>query len=147
MSALPASEGGIAYKRRLLGKLLETGGYDSMLRMASNLRHLPPKERSDETRVFGCLSKTYLRGEAAMAPSAKATVRISGHSDSLISKGVAGMLASLFDGQPLEDVRRALASEEPVLSLASARLSLARTVGFSSMVALLRQQLAKEPSR
>lgn len=63
------------------------------------LRHMPPEFKRNENIINGCHSKVWL------APFRELNrIYFYAESDTLISKGLAGMLIRIFDGQTVNDI-------------------------------------------
>ena len=138
MAAVPASKSSLEFKKNNLLQLLGTGTtdiYSKLISFGGTLDCLESKHRIPTNRVTGCLSETYIRSTVKSD-----RVYISGHSDALISKGAAGLVAAIINGSKRKDAISFIESHHDDLPK-TLGLSMLRSIGLSSMLSLIRTQL------
>lgn len=122
----------IAETFELLGDWEERYAY--LIELGRKLPPLTDTERSEETKVRGCMSQVWLVGGA----QADGTMQFNGDSDSTLVKGLIALLMVLVDGKAAKDILATdIAGLFKSLGLES-HITVNRRNGFFSMVERIR---------
>jgi cysteine desulfuration protein SufE len=92
-----------------------------MVALGKELEQLPPDQRTDDTRVPGCVSNVHVTAERDGAGK----IKFSGSSDAFITRGYVRALFAEFDGWEPEEF---LANADPLVEDFLKRTNLAESV-------------------
>jgi len=123
--------------------------YRYLIELGRKLPPMPADEKSEATRVRGCMSQVWLT--AQRRPGPPPTLELHGDSDAHIVKGLIALLFKLYEGRtPQEIAALDVQSVFERLGLEN-HITMNRRNGFYAMVerinALARQEAALPPSR
>ncbi|MES3629345.1 MAG: SufE family protein [Longimonas sp.] len=76
------------------------GRYEYIIDIGKNLPPMDDAHKNDDTRIHGCQSKVWIRTVLNANQ-----MHLEGDSDAMITKGLAGLLIRVLDGQPPEAIR------------------------------------------
>jgi quinolinate synthase len=108
----------------------------SLIKHGSRLPQFPESDRCPENQVMGCTSQVWLT--ASLDRQGK--VAIAADSDSIIAKGLAAVLISLFQGLTPQDINDFPFSDLDQLSLGPALQHQSRTNAFGNMFRTLQKR-------
>ena len=112
--------------------------YQQLIELGSELPPLPPNQKIDQNRVWGCQSKTWL----VLHFDDSNALQISGESDSRLVAGLIAILTQHFGGLDPQQVI-SLSSDWEKSNHLSDNISTVRQIGFAKMLQKL-QEVAQE---
>ena len=86
---------------RELAKLTDEMGQCEYLLMLGSQTNPDSSLRKDERRISGCKTSIWLRTQKT-----DGIIRFSAESDSVIVQGILNLMHRLYDGQPVQEIRR-----------------------------------------
>lgn len=112
--------------------------YKYLIDIGKELPELSESERTDQTKVRGCVSQVWLITNISRGPNGAPVLTFRGESDALIVQGLVAIVTALFSGKTAQEILDTDVDAVFAKLGLSEHLTPQRSNGFKSMVGRIR---------